>query len=374
MNEHSKNILKLRVGDIVQVRAISEILATLDEHGRLESLPFMPEMLKFCGKRFRVVKRADKTCDPSIQPWSLRRMKNAVHLEGLRCDGLEHGGCDAGCLIFWKEAWLKKVDNRIVLPAEVQQRAENGGGEYSVGMRGIRQATREIAETGVEVYRCQATEVRNFTTHLPGWDIRHYLRDLRSGNISTGIAGNSRAERVLEIALGLVQLFRQLIIAVFNRVQSRRHGVRYPAIEGKLQRTPTEFLNLQPGELVQVRSREEIVKTLSTRNENRGLGFDPEMVRYCGGIYRVLRRVRRIIEEKTGRMLEMKHPCIILEGVACQSNYHRYCPRGIYHYWRESWLKRANEAAEPAMEPQCEAADRCPFVGGDGVNVPIQPF
>src|SRR5438270_4210107 len=25
------------------------------------------------------------------------------------CDGTSHGNCDAGCLLFWNEAWLKKV-------------------------------------------------------------------------------------------------------------------------------------------------------------------------------------------------------------------------------------------------------------------------
>ena len=37
----------------------------------------------------------------------MRSMKNAVFLEGLRCDGSAHGGCQRGCLFFWKEAWLK---------------------------------------------------------------------------------------------------------------------------------------------------------------------------------------------------------------------------------------------------------------------------
>jgi hypothetical protein len=56
----------------------------------------------------------------------------------------------------------------------------------------------------------------------------------------------------------------------------------------------------------------------------------------------VLRSVHHIVDEKTGKMLDMKHPCIILEGVWCRlSDYDRYCPKAIYHYWREGWLKRA---------------------------------
>src|SRR4029079_5255273 len=98
------------VGDIVEVRSKDEILRTLDEKGQLESLPFMPQMFQYCGQQFRVYKRAHKTCDTVNRPAG-RLMNNAVHLKGIRCDGQAYGGCQAGCLIFWKNAWLKKIAN-----------------------------------------------------------------------------------------------------------------------------------------------------------------------------------------------------------------------------------------------------------------------
>jgi hypothetical protein len=98
----------LRLGDWVEVESPDKILVSLDEQGCLEGLPFMPEMLKYCGQRFRVLKSSHKTCD-TIHKTGLRRMENAVHLEGIRCDGEAHGGCQAGCLLFMKEAWLKPV-------------------------------------------------------------------------------------------------------------------------------------------------------------------------------------------------------------------------------------------------------------------------
>ena len=57
----------LRVGDVVEVRSAAEILATLDERGELDGLPFMPEMLRFCGRRLTVHKVAHKLCD-TIEP------------------------------------------------------------------------------------------------------------------------------------------------------------------------------------------------------------------------------------------------------------------------------------------------------------------
>ena len=62
--------LKLRPGDLVEVRSEAEILATLDANGRLDNLPFMPEMLAHCGRQYRVEKRAD-SCEP-IRPSASR--------------------------------------------------------------------------------------------------------------------------------------------------------------------------------------------------------------------------------------------------------------------------------------------------------------
>ena len=110
---HSAIILSargLRVGDLVEVRSADEIMATLDERGELENLPFMPEMLKFCGQRLTVDKVAHKLCD-TMSGSGIHKMENAVHLTGSRCDGTAHGGCQTACLLYWKEAWLKRVDD-----------------------------------------------------------------------------------------------------------------------------------------------------------------------------------------------------------------------------------------------------------------------
>ena len=98
-------VLGLRPGDVVVVRSEAEIMATLDADGRLDGLPWMPEMSRFTGRTFRVSKRADKTCD-TVNLTGLRRLRDTVHLEATRCDGSAHGGCQADCLLFWNEAWL----------------------------------------------------------------------------------------------------------------------------------------------------------------------------------------------------------------------------------------------------------------------------
>jgi len=353
--------LNLKAGDWVEVRTQEEILSTLDERGCTENLPFMPEMLKCCGLRFRVGKRADKTCD-NIEPWSIRRMKNAVHLEGSRCDGEEHGGCQAGCLIFWKEAWLRRVQNDVVSPERLQPASRSSAGDKGITVDNILAASSRQDPQGETIYSCQATELLKYTSYMPSWDPRQYVRDLRSGNLSTGLGEDGPAHQTLEVMLGIIQILRAVTISAFNRLQQWRHWRPvYPYIEGKAVKTPIELLNLQPGELVQVRSKEEIFATLDKQFRNRGLLFDGELLTYCGGIYRVLRRVNQIIDEKTGKMMHMKYPCIILEGVACRSDNHRLCPKAIYHYWRENWLERVSDVPEGSVSSKliAETCDEC---------------
>jgi hypothetical protein len=123
-------------------------------------------------------------------------------------------------------------------------------------------------------------------------------------------------------------------------------GTLYPRTPGLIpegQPTPFLALNLKPGELVRVKSHEEILKTVDSTNRNRGMYWDAELVPYCGGTYRVAKRVSRLIDEKSGRMIEMKSPCVALEGVVCQARYspcRMLCPKSMYPYWREIWLER----------------------------------
>jgi hypothetical protein len=100
-----------------------------------------------------------------------------------------------------------------------------------------------------------------------------------------------------------------------------------------------------------VKSFDTIRETCDEENMNRGMRWDAELAPYCGGTYKVLKRVSKIINEKTGEMQEMKSPCIILDSVVCQARYSEcrlFCPRSIYPYWREIWLERvAPDAHEP---------------------------
>lgn len=358
--------LRLRAGDAVEVHSEEEILATLDDHGAVDGQLFMPEMLEYCGKRFRVYKRADKTCD-TITLTGARRMYDTVHLEGLRCNGQAHGGCQALCFLFWKEAWLKRVDGIVEAPRAAD--SADRLSQCSPPAQCTRERLFQIAQcegnsSGDEVrYRCQATDLLQASEPISPLDVRQYLRDIYSGN-----------RGVLEVIKSLLfRLFYKTLhirgyraqLSAYNRFQKWRGGTPFPYLRGTLDETPRQTLDLKPGELVQVKSYGEILETLNTKNRNRGLYFDPEMVPYCETKVRVLARVERIVDERNGKMMHFSTDCIMLEGAVCRAKYsdrRLFCPRSIYPFWREIWLKRVEgrPIADAGSVPVASATVVCP--------------
>lgn len=320
----------LRPGDVVRVRSREEILATLDASGRLDGQPFMPEMLQFAGRELPVDKIAHKTCDTITKPSTgLRRLDHTVHLVNARCDGSAHGGCQAGCLLFWREEWLET-------PAGAPLRSKPGELSPVATEQTLHDDTvAGVDEDGATRYRCAATELLRASGPLPAYAPGQYVEDVRSGNYRT------------------LFVLRGLLILLFNKFQAlsrklpRRlriaDGLPYPFFGGTGPGPKNKPQGLQPGDLVEVRSKDEIMATLGPNNKNRGLIFDVEMLPYCGRRARVSKRVDRIIEEHTGRMLSLRD-CFILDQFTCAGRYHRFCPRAIHIYWREAWLRKVEES------------------------------
>lgn len=339
-------LLNLRAGDEVEVRSREEILATLDEKGALEGLPFMPEMLASCGRRFRVGKRAHKGCD-TIHKTGNRRMHAAVHLEGAasRCDGAAHGGCEASCLLYWKEAWLKRVEPtapRSASPAPPARCSE-------AALRAATLLGPDPAD-GKQRYSCQATRHFEATRPLPWWDVRQYVEDVTSGNFSSReIVGGLLFRAVSNLMK--IKGYR-FWLWLYDRVQRLRGGRPYPLVVGKLERTPSVEVGIREGQCVRVRPLEAINATLDERLMNRGLLYGQEMVPYDGGTFRVKKSVRKILDERTGKMIGLKN-CLILDGVHCRSLYSDRrigCPRAILPYWREQWLEPLDDEPKPASD------------------------
>jgi len=309
--------LALRPGELVEIRSLDEILSTLDERGTLGGLPFMPEMAKLCGKRFSVLRRVDKIYDWVLHT-GLRRLHDTVLLEELRCSGECHGGCQAGCHLLWKEAWLRRATaataGNIPVVPPVRQRASAAD---------LQHLTQRMDEAGAARYVCQMTQLVGATTPIAWADPRHFLRDLVHGNV-----------RLRPFLAGVG-------IAMFNWVQRKRGGVGFPyRAPGSPNSGPPAIIDLQPGEVVRVKRKSEIEQTLDHNSRNRGLWFDGDMHRFSGGEYRVATRVEQLIDEKSGKMVHLRNPCIVLESVSATGEYLAFCPQNERIFWREAWLER----------------------------------
>jgi hypothetical protein len=315
----------LRVGETVEIRPLAEIVATLDDTGRLDGMPFMPEMAAYCGQRATVVKRAHKTCDGH---GNLRWLDDTVHLDGLRCDGSAHGGCQAKCLTYWKTSWLKLVaDNGCEAPTRT-----GAAGDDAEFLARVGPTTRQATD-GTVRYICQATEVNAASRPLRVTELKQYLWDVSSGNCS------------------LWTFVRVMLKTVFNRYQRWstthlppalriREGRGLYHVQGQGTKTPKQTLDLNVGEQVRVRALPEIVATLNGQNANRGLKFDSEMATWCGSSSTVVDRVERIVDDQTGEMIKINSDCVLLDGMTCRGENRRLCSRNLYDYWREIWLER----------------------------------
>jgi hypothetical protein len=344
----------LKPGDVVEVRTPIEILTTLDDHASLEKMPFMPEMIQYSGQRFTVSRRVEKICDTvSGSPPYSRRLTGTVFLDDLRCDGSAHGGCQAGCRIYWKEAWLRPVDpDSAASPTDTttgRDELEALAGEHT-------RTVREDGETPIEAYRCQATDALVATTPINKYDPRQWIREWRAGNV------------------GLFHMLRVWMRSVTTAFALRAHLMDYLPERGRVGEKPVRTkgdLGLRPGDFVEVRSRKEIAPTIDDKGKNRGLSFDWEMAHHCGGRYRVQDRVERIIDERNGQMIEIPSDCLILSGVVCSGEHSRgrwMCPRQIYPYWRESWLRKVDEPAVVTDDdPGVPAVPRVPVDQEPGV-------
>jgi hypothetical protein len=341
---------RFRAGDLVEVRSKEEILGTLDEHGCNDSMPFMPEMLQYCGGRFRVGAVAHKTCDMVGEPGTGRRLQATVHLTGLRCDGGAHDGCQAECNLFWKDVWLKPAGEGERVPA-ASSRGDRGSHPVCTE-RDLVALTKAPVRPGFDQprYSCQATEMYKATRPLAWWDVRQYFYDVRTRNHSPArvlrVMCLSATRRLLERTPIGYRIIKRFSDWLHLRLSGRPAPSSNPKVpEGT--ETPTGRQGFQAGEFVRIRAQGEIERTLNQRSRNRGLTFDPEeMAPYCGRVVKVRKAVTKIIEEPTGKMLNMKQPCVMLEGVVCRAEYARgrlNCPRAIPSYWREIWLDRVED-------------------------------
>ena len=158
-------------------------------------------------------------------------------------------------------------------------------------------------------------------------------------------AGKLRRPGYLHVASRILWNLKNHGLSYTFRTTMRAQGAAIRARLGfqeQITRTPHSVeavLDLQPGELVQVKSLDEkILATLDSKGKHHGLVFTPEMKKHCGKVYRVYKRLELMFDENHKSLRRLRNT-VLLGHVVCEgAGLGR--DRSCFLYWREAWLRR----------------------------------
>lgn len=104
----------------------------------------------------------------------------------------------------------------------------------------------------------------------------------------------------------------------------------------------TPARDLKPGDIVRIRSKEQILQTLDKDNRLEGCYFMDEMWQYCGSQHKVLKRVDYFFDERGAKFYRASN-IVLLEDLCCSgklANFMPRCDRNCYVFWKEDWLEK----------------------------------
>jgi hypothetical protein len=101
----------------------------------------------------------------------------------------------------------------------------------------------------------------------------------------------------------------------------------------------------KPGDMVRVRSREEVGVLLDSFSKTDGCLFMPRMWRSCDRHFKIVKIVDDIYDEYRAEMCRTRIPLYILEGAICDGDMEELdlrCDRTCYYLWHENWLEKSS--------------------------------
>ena len=155
-------------------------------------------------------------------------------------------------------------------------------------------------------------------------EVDQYVRDVRNWGLAK-VAPRPAARGLQPLAVVLQSALSQALRIAGGRPYPvhQRH-----ARQGRRPRRRRSICAGRPGaDQEQERDRGDARPRPTTTAASASTGRWPS---YCGRTARVRARVNRLVDEHTGKMIEIKSDCIMLEGVVCRADYHRFCTRAIY--------------------------------------------
>ena len=185
-----------------------------------------------------------------------------------------------------------------------------------------------------ETGSCQLRQLRSVSEGLgqtPSWSWRLRLKQALKRNLPSGARARlqRRAARVRRAAWA-----------------RKRPGAAMPDAAGG-----SEMPNLGAGDLVRIRSEEEIRATFDGPDELRGCYFMDGMWCYCGTVQWVFRSVAQFYDEQDCRT-KTASGLVLLEGLVCEgTSISGPCDRSCFFFWREEWLEKIESDGPDRPKP-----------------------
>lgn len=148
-------------------------------------------------------------------------------------------------------------------------------------------------------------------------------------------------ERIFQLRNRVKRIFKRRLRYLQNTI-SEIVGKRNEELQTSVANSNVS-LKLKPGDIVCVKSREEIQNTLNRWNSLKGCAFMEEMWPYCGTVHRVFKCVNQFLDERSYLIRKCKG-IVLLEGVVCNGTKdYGPCDRSCFLFWREEWLKKTGD-------------------------------
>ena len=124
------------------------------------------------------------------------------------------------------------------------------------------------------------------------------------------------------------------LISLFSEMMSSNKAATNTSVKQYITK------KLHSGDLVRVKSKEEVLSTLNRWNQLKGCAFMEEMWPYCSTTQRVLKRVENFLDERD-YLMKKCYGIIILDGIFCEGTKDfGVCDRNCFFFWREEWLEK----------------------------------
>ncbi len=148
---------------------------------------------------------------------------------------------------------------------------------------------------------------------------------------------NTRLNNIFQVRVRILRIFKRNFIFLKNRISGVLR-LRSKMIDAK------EYgnANVRSGDIVTVRSKEDIWRMLDDREKYKGCFFIDEMYEHCDKEYKVLKTVDYFFDEFKQKMCKCRD-AVILDGVVCSGRQRLYsvnCDRSCFFFWHTAWLKK----------------------------------